>query len=299
MNKAMLKPKTRCKSPKRRKILAVILIFVILCSAFLIQQNNDITISETEYVNIKIPAEFDGYKIVQISDLHNKSFGKKQKRLINYIKKLSPDIILITGDIIDRRRYRLETALEFAREAVMTAPVYYVSGNHEAWSGKYETIKAELEKTGVIIADNNAFKIERNGSYIRLLGAEDPAFYYEDYLDGANLSAMQTHLEKYKNEDSFKILAAHRPNFIYLYKDNNIDLAFTGHAHGGQIRLPFIGGLYVPDQGFRPKYTAGSYTEGNTTMYVSRGLGNSVFPFRIFNRPEITAVTLRKESSDK
>lgn len=285
------KPKKNRKNTGKR-IIVFLTLFICLCSVFFIWQNNDITVSATEYANSKIPPNFNGYKIVQISDLHNKKFGRNQHRLINHIKELQPDIILITGDIIDRRHYNLDTALEFTSQAAQIAPTYYVTGNHEAWSGKYGIIKSELEKTGVITVDNKTFQLKKNGQKIRLIGTEDPAFYYEDYLDGADTKAMEEHLDNFADEDSFKILLAHRPNFMYLYKNKNIDLVFTGHAHGGQIRLPFIGAFYVPDQGFNPQYTIGCYTENNTTMYVSRGLGNSVFPFRIFNRPEIVAVTL-------
>ncbi|AOR25120.2 phosphoesterase (plasmid) [Clostridium taeniosporum] len=267
--------------------------FLISFIFFCIWQNNSITISKYDYVNSKIPHDFNNFTIAHISDLHNKMFGKNQVKLLNKVKSISPDIIVITGDLIDRRKYDLDTAIKFVSGAVKIAPVYYVSGNHEAWSGKFPLIKEKLMDMGVYILDDKAFKLSKGSGSIHLLGLSDPDFLTSNYMDGTDTSKMGEQLTKWSTDKSFKILLSHRPELFDLYFQNNIDLIFTGHAHGGQFRIPGIGGVIAPDQGIFPKYTSGSYNKGISTMFVSRGLGNSIFPIRIFNRPEIVQVTLK------
>lgn len=220
-------------------------------------------------------------------------FGEDQAKLLNHIESLLPDIIIVTGDVVDRRKFDLDTAMCFMNGAVKIAPTYYVSGNHEAWSGQYSQIKQRLIDAKVYIMDDTAIEISKGGSAIQLLGLSDPDFFTSNYLDGTNTSKLEEQLKKWSSSDKFKLLLSHRPELLDLYCVNNIDLIFSGHAHGGQFRIPFIGGLVAPDQGLFPKYTSGSYSNLSSTMFVSRGLGNSIIPFRIFNRPEIITVTLK------
>ncbi len=280
---------------KRLFILLILLAFVILAIVFSIWQNNSIVITRTDYANEKIPSTFNDFKIVQISDLHNKLFGKEQKQLLEKVSGETPDIIVITGDLIDQRKYDLEKAMVFVQGAVKIAPVYYVSGNHEAWSGDYETIKTRLEDFGVIVLDNAEIEIIRGDDHIKILGLSDPDFLTSSYIEGTDATLVKKSLNGWKDENGFKVLLSHRPELFNLYRDANMDLVFSGHAHGGQFRLPFIGGLIAPDQGLFPKFTSGSYTEGSTTLFVSRGLGNSIIPQRLFNRPEIVVVTLKRQ----
>ena len=273
--------------------LFIIVLFIIILFIFFIWQNNSIVISKYDYKNSEIPLEFNDFNIVQISDLHNKVFGKEQSKLLEKVKSLSPDIIIVTGDMIDRRRYNLENAMKFIEEAVKIAPIYYVSGNHEAWSGKYSEVKERLMEAGVYIIDDEIINFKKEDSYINILGLADPAFITSTYIDGTDTSNMEEYLSDWSNIEGFKILLSHRPELLDLYSKNNINLVFSGHAHGGQIRIPFIGGIIAPNQGFFPKYTSGSYKSKETTMFVSRGLGNSLFPLRVFNRPEIISVTLK------
>ena len=280
------------KLTTNKKIIFIIIVILVILTIFLIWQNNSIIMTNINYVNNAIPDGFNGYRIVHISDLHNKKFGSNQKELINKIKKVSPDIIVITGDLIDRRRYNLDIAMEFVEEALKFAPVYYVSGNHEAWSGKYDTIKQELTKVGVIILDDKRIELERENEIINILGLSDPAFVTTEYSEKTDTSLLRENIELLSTNENFEILLSHRPELFDIYIENNVDVVFSGHAHGGQIRIPFIGALFAPNQGVLPKYTSGEYKQGNTTMIVSRGLGNSLFPFRIFNRPEIIVVNL-------
>lgn len=267
-----------------KKISGIFFIFITII-LFVNWQNNHIIINRINYINSKVPDEFIGYKIAHISDLHNKKFGKKQKRLEKKIKEVSPDIIVITGDLIDRRRYDLESAMEFIEAGMKIAPVYYVSGNHEAWSGKYEEIKDRLSSLGVVILDDRKTEIIKDKEKIEIIGLADPAF-------STNTFKLEEKLKSMSEDSVFQILLCHRPELFKIYIREKIDLIFSGHAHGGQIRIPFIGGLLAPDQGLFPKYTSGLYEEGESSLVVSRGLGNSIFPIRIFNRPEIIVLTL-------
>ncbi len=277
----------------RIKDKKIIIIIVLMIALFCIYQNNSISKTEIGYTNPKIPQAFEGYTIVHISDLHNKSFGKSQVGLLKKIKSDSPDIIVITGDLIDRRKYDLDMAMVFIKGATKIAPVYYVSGNHEAWSGDYTNISRKLKNAGVQVLDNTKAKIIKGKDTIEILGLSDPDFLTSSYMDGTNVSNLKEVLKNLGDPSVFQILLSHRPELFDLYTDANIDLVFSGHAHGGQVRLPFVGGLVAPDQGLFPKYTSGFYTQRESTLIVSRGLGNSIVPLRVFNRPEIVVLKIK------
>lgn len=261
----------------------------LLClSGFLFWQNNGLMLTQMTYTK-KVTKGFDGYKILQVSDLQNKAFGQNQERILNKIRNAAPDIIIITGDLIDRNRTNLATAMTLVDGAVNIAPVYYVSGNHEHQSGCFEKLSEQLTEAGVTVLENGKSVIQRNGDTLELIGLADKRVnpYYQEALST---------LAKGAEKEAFQILLSHRPELFEAYVESGVDLAFTGHAHGGQIRLPFIGGIFAPNQGFFPPYTSGIYEKKGTSMVVSRGLGNSTFPFRIFNRPELVMVTLKWEN---
>ena len=271
----------------------IIAVLIIGCIIFCLWQNNSITISESDYINAKMPDLFNDFIIAHISDLHNKQFGKNQEYILTKLEDIVPNAIVITGDLVDRRKYDLDKAMAFVEGALDIAPVFYISGNHEAWSGKYSTIKKELEDAGVHVLDNDVIRLSIGGSSIYMFGVRDPDFHTSNYLEGTDITEMTDQFKQWSTYKGFKILLSHRPELFDLYCENKMDLIFTGHAHGGQVRIPFIGGLVAPDQGLFPKYTSGYYTKDESTMYVSRGLGNSIIPIRIFNRPEIIVVTLK------
>lgn len=277
--------------------LRAIMFFIIIPSSivFCIWQNNSIVISKSSYLNPGIPEAFNDFKIAHISDLHNKEFGENQKYILSKIENVMPDIIVITGDLVDRRRYNLNKAMAFVEGAVDIAPVFYVPGNHEAWSGKYPVIEKELKNAGVNVLDDDVTELFIKDSSILIFGLKDPCFLSSSYMEGTDISSMAEQLEKWSSYSGFKVLLSHRPELFNLYSENNMDLIFAGHAHGGQFRIPFVGGLFAPGQGLFPKYSEGSHNNNQSTMYVSRGLGNSIVPIRIFNRPEIVVVTLKIE----
>lgn len=272
---------------KRKKWLLLILALFILVF-FLYDQNNHLTKSTYTITSDKLPADFEDYKILQLSDLHNKSFGQNQQKLVDKVKESEPDIIVITGDIIDERRYDEEPALTLAEEMVQLSPVYYVSGNHEMRSGKYDGLKSKLSEIGVTVLTNETTLISHNNASIQLAGVEDPS-PSDAFTTGANLQQAFNAAES----DLFTVLLAHRPEWFSLYREYQPDLILSGHAHGGQIRLPFVGGLVAPNQGLFPEYTSGVHEVDGSSLVVSRGLGNSLFPFRIFNRPEIVEIVLK------
>ena len=243
----------------------------------------------------KLPQSFDGYRIAHVSDLHNTEMGKDNEKLLAMLRDVDPDMIAITGDLIDSRNTDIEVALKFVREAVKIAPCYYVTGNHEARVNEYGELKAGMETAGVTVLEDVRTEISMEGATITLIGVNDPS-YQTDYLFGDSETVLNTKLEELHTEDGeFTVLLSHRPELFDAYTDHGIDLVLSGHAHGGQFRLPFIGGLVAPNQGFFPEYDAGIYTEGNTNMLVSRGIGNSILPFRINNRPEVILIELQAE----
>lgn len=243
----------------------------------------------------ELPDVFDGYRIAQVSDLHNAEFGDRNQRLLEMLREAEPDMIAITGDLIDSRKANIAVALAFAEEAVKIAPCYYVSGNHEARVSEYQDLKTGLEAAGVTVLDDAQVKIEVSGESITVIGVNDPSFH-ADYLT-SDATVMDRKLSELSSEDAgFAILLSHRPELFDTYVAHAMDLVLTGHAHGGQFRLPLIGGLIAPNQGLFPKYDDGLYSEGNTNMIVSRGLGNSIIPFRFNNRPEVVLIELKSQN---
>ena len=240
----------------------------------------------------KLPESFKGYRIAHVSDLHNAEIGDDNEALLGMLRDSAPDMIAITGDLIDSRNTDIEVALDFAEQAMTIAPCYYVSGNHEARISEYNALKEALINIGVVVLENEWLEIERDGAKILLVGVSDPSFV-TDYLLGDDESVMKSALLGIENNNElFTLLLSHRPELFDVYSEHEVDLALTGHAHGGQIRLPLFGGLVAPNQGLFPSYDSGLYKSGNSNMIVSRGIGNSIIPLRINNRPEVIIVEL-------
>ena len=278
---------------RKKRVLFVVVFVLVVLIVWTLWGNTALEVNEYEVVSDRIPQDFEGFRIAQVSDLHNAEFGEGNENLIELLSQTEPDIIVLTGDLIDSRHTDIEIALNFARRAIKLAPVYYVSGNHEARVREYADLKMGLAEAGVTVLENQKVRITQEGESITLMGIDDPSFR-EDYLFGDSESVARQAIENLQNEsDGYTILLSHRPELFDLYVETEMDLVFSGHAHGGQFRLPFVGGLVAPNQGFFPKYDAGQFTEENTTMIVSRGVGNRIIPIRVNNRPEIGLVTLR------
>lgn len=274
-------------------------------------QNHKLELTGYKYKSDKIPDEFEGFRIVHLSDMHNCVYGNEADDLLKKVRNNKPDIIVITGDSFDSRRRQYFDSLDIIRKLPSIAPVYFVTGNHEELCPELKEIfLPQIEKSGVRILDCETSEIRRGDASIYLSGIRDFTSFaiemgllekaLDKNLDCEELDALKnTFREKLtsfsaEKPDGFNILLSHRPEMHDAYFSNGFDLVFCGHAHGGQFRIPPVGAIYSPGQGFLPKYSEGPHLFGNTTMIVSRGLGNSSFPIRINNRPEIVVCELHK-----
>ena len=281
------------KKRNKKQWLCVIAICLVVLTVWIVQDNTKLELTEYNVTSSKVPESFACFEIAQVSDLHNAAFGEGNNDLLALLSEVEPHIIVLTGDLIDSRQTDIEIALDFAGKAVQIAPVYYVSGNHEARVPEYAELKMGLIEAGVTVLENQKVRITRDGESITLMGIRDPSFQ-SDYLFGDAERVSRRAISSLQNgSDGFTVLLSHRPELFDLYVDSGVDLVFSGHAHGGQFRLPFVGGLVAPNQGFFPKYDAGQFVQENTNMIVSRGVGNSIIPLRINNPPEIVVVELR------
>ena len=278
---------------KKQWLLAVACMVILFM--WILYGNSKLVITDYQVSSDRIPESFDGFRIVQISDLHNARFGKENEKLLERLSHAEPDVIVLTGDLVDSRRTDLDIALSFASEAVQIAPVYYVPGNHEARIPEYEQLKSDLTEAGVTVLENQKVQLDRDGMNITLMGIPDPSFA-TDYLLGDSRAVAAQAIKNLQNKtDGYTVLLSHRPELFDIYVAEEVDLVFSGHAHGGQFRFPFIGGLFAPNQGFFPEYDAGQLQRENTTMIVSRGVGNSILPVRINNPPEIVVAELHRQ----
>ena len=251
--------------------------------------------SEYKITGNRVPEPFDGFRIAQISDLHNASFGRENEKLLSMLEETCPDVIVLTGDLVDCRNLNIPVALSFAEKAAKIAPCYYVTGNHESRISELPELLTGLTEAGVTVLRNESTVLERSGETITFLGLDDPAFR-SDYMVGDSGPVLTAALEELVPRDlGYTILLSHRPEWFRLYGEYGMDLVFSGHAHGGQFRIPFVGGIVAPNQGFFPEYDAGVFTQDPMSMVVSRGLGPSIIPLRINNRPEIVVAELHRQ----
>ena len=260
---------------------------VIAAGTYFFTQCKCLKNSYYNIINKKIPESFDGYKIIQLSDLHNCYFGPiKHNYLIYKIDKEAPDVILITGDFFDVNKY--ENSLSIVKELAQKYKIYFIAGGHEYWVPEFSKIKSELKKVGVTIVDNKRIELFNKNESIYITGLLDPTFY------NGCLELSKKILKEYQSEDKFNILLSHRPDLFDLYTSYDYDLIFTGHAHGGQIRI-LNQGLYAPNQGILPKYTSGIHSKDDKHMIINRGCGWHSLFIKINNRPEIVVCKLQKK----
>lgn len=266
---------------KKRVIIAILLLLLVL----LILDNGRVGV--TRY-SVATDIVHEDIKIVQISDFHNSRFGNT---VLNKTKEEAPDIIAVTGDLIDMKGTDVDTAITLVKGLVKIAPVYYVTGNHEYASEDYSVLKDKLEKCGVTVLEQESLPVSAD---VSITGIDDPSFTGE--FDADSNAIIDRVLDGVSVDQSkYNVLLSHRAEAMDAYSKHGYDLVLSGHAHGGQFRIPFIGGLIAPDQGWLPKYDAGEYTQGKTTMIVSRGIGNSIIPVRVNNPPEIVVVSVAGE----
>ncbi len=280
---------------KRRHPLRWILALVVLAVGgwFWFQwQCWGIQVTHTGAVLAGLPEGFDGYKIVHLSDIHGHEYGQGNEKLLALVAEQEPDLIVVTGDLIDQKG-QLEMIPALAKGLSAIAPTYYVTGNHE-WAvgtGAVKELKSLLSQYGVKPLSNQYEILERDGARIVLAGVDDP----NGYADQTTPEELYAWIQG-EAPGLFTVLLAHRNDHFGQYANAGYDFVLSGHGHGGIVRLPFVGGLIGTDRRFFPEWTSGIYTVGDSTLFVSRGLGNNTVPFkgfRIFNRPELAVVTLK------
>lgn len=257
----------------------MIILIAVLAAAlvWVLWGNLTVGLTKITLTEHNLPTAFQGFTIAQVSDVHNSHLWKQT---VKHLEKAKPDIICLTGDLVDSNHTDVDTALAFAAEAVKIAPCYYITGNHELvlQADELEKLIAGLEELGVVVLDNKSVLINREDGQICLVGASWGSSLYQGSL---------------AEYDGYRVLLAHDPKNFESYAGSGYDLVLCGHVHGGQFRIPFLGGLYGPGQGLLPEYDSGVYCSGNTDMVVSRGIGNSILPLRLNNRPEVILITLK------
>lgn len=276
-------------------IIIIVMAVIIAIGVFLYLQNNIIDI--TKY-NLKYDKADEPIRIVQLSDLHSKPF----KKVLKKIDEIKPDIICITGDYINDREKNKKKMLKYAKALVARAKVYYITGNHERRLENFDELMDELSKVGFIVLLNRVSIYNDKGFEIDFLGLDENQANFDDYKARKKgtfeYKDMSPYFKQLDEFNGYKIVLSHFPeNFEGVkemnYSQYDFDLQLSGHAHGGQFCLPFIGPVYSPGQGLKPKYAKGSF--GNSPkLIVSRGLGNAEFPFRLFNHPEINVINITK-----
>lgn len=226
-------------------------------------------------------------RIVLLSDFHSSCYGKGQEVLIKAVEGQSPDVIMLAGDIAEDVRPHKNT-VELLSALGKEYPCFYVTGNHEEWSGEEENIKEIIRSCGAKVLEGDAVLFEKDGETVRICGVDNsmPGEQFDDCCKAAG-------------DDIFTVLMSHRPDHAELYGGKGFDLVVCGHAHGGQVIIPYVlNGLYAPDQGLFPEYAGGEYLleDGTTEMIVSRGLCKNALP-RVFNRPEVVTIDILPENT--
>lgn len=282
----------RSEQPRRHgRGLLFLLALVVLTGLYVHWGNTALQAASFSPALRDLPQGFDGCRFVVLGDLHSTFFGEKNQRLLETVEAQEPEYIFLVGDLLDAFRdippgYAEETAAGLAD----IAPTYYVTGNHEWAIGDVPELKQALEAQGITVLSNQFLPLERGGDTVVLAGIDDPNGY-------ADQKSPETLAEEVQAAwgDPFWMLLAHRnDHFPDQYSLLGADLVISGHGHGGVIRLPFTDGLVSTDRTFFPSYTAGLYEQNGSTLFVTRGLGNTGPSFRLFNRPEVAVVTLRR-----
>lgn len=257
--------------------------------------DNRLEITHHTIKSDKIPKSFDGFKIVQISDVHSDIIPG----LIPEIRNEAPNIIVSTGDIVHHKG-AYTSAITLSKKLTAIAPTYAVTGNHDVWRGDYDEMEEELNNVGVTTLHNESIILEKNDEKICISGIDDPFAVISRKINEFLLDA----LNRIDTIDGYNILLFHRANWLDYFKNSDFDLIISGHMHGGQMRIPMFGGVISPRSSWAsgkqilfPKYVGGRYKNNKTEFIVSRGLGNPMIIPRVFNRPELVVIIL--ESKDK
>ena len=285
---------------KNKKIIFFLILIVVFLYTYSIKK---VDITRYTVKSDKVSKQFDNYTIVQLSDFHSKGYKDTIGIIINEIEKINPDIIVMTGDMISWDVENIDELERLINELAPKYPTYYINGNHEELaeilkSKEYENFINDIKSLGVSILKNNYIQVIRDNESINLYEIDIPLdgptglYVTEEQLDDNYINDVLGKVD----ESEFNILLAHNPLFIDDYSRWGADLVLSGHMHGGIIRIPIIGvGIASPEKDYFPKYDAGEFKVGNTTMIVNRGIGASSSGLRVFNKPEISVITLKSK----
>lgn len=263
---------------------------LLLAAVILLPGHFRLSVSRYDCPIAALPDSFEGFRIVQLSDLHGAAFGENNHRLVEKVRGEKPDIIVLTGDFIEDTG-DLTVTRELLPQLTEIAPCYFVSGNHEWASGGMDAFCAQLEQAGVRYLSNEWELLTRDGESLILCGVEDP----NSWTDPVTPDALVAEAEL-RHPNMPILLLGHRNHWAEKYPDLPVELVFCGHGHGGIVRIPGVGGLVGTDRLLFPAHTEGIEKIGSYHMIVSRGLGRIYGLPRVFNPPEIVVASLKKES---
>lgn len=271
---------------KIRRLLALLALFA-LAAGFVYWQNFTLQVETVELLFESLPPQFDGLRVAELSDLHGRSFGKNNVRLLRTLQKARPDMICICGDLFDEKTdlTMLEPLLTGLTDI---APVYYVTGNHEWQVKNLREILQKMRAWGVTVLENEGRVLSRGGAEMVVAGVHDPCGPY----DMKTPAALVRELRSAQGND-FILMLSHRNDELAMWSQLGVQLVLSGHCHGGVVRLPFVGGVFGTRRELFPEYDAGVYRQDGTTLFVSRGLGYTNVHFRLFNRPHVPIMILR------
>lgn len=276
---------------RRRKTAVLLVLTALLAAGFLLWGNCSLQTTETALVSPALPPAFDGLRIVELADLHGRVFGRGSRRLLAAVRRAEPDLICIDGDLFDEHT-DLAMLPPLLRGLCAIAPVYYVTGNHEWRVPGLRGILAQMRACGVTVLQDDWRVLRRGEDALVLAGTDDPCGPAERKTPAELIADIRAEA----GEAAFLLLLTHRNDQLPQWSALGVQAVLAGHCHGGVVRLPFVGGLFGTDRRLFPAWDAGLYRQGETALYVSRGLGYTNVHFRLFNRPEVAVIVLRRGS---
>lgn len=276
---------------RRRKTAVLLVLTALLAAGFLLWGNCSLQTTETTLVSPALPPAFDGLRVVELADLHGRVFGRGSRRLLAAVRRAEPDLICIDGDLFDEHT-DLAMLPPLLRGLCAIAPVYYVTGNHEWRVPGLRGILAQMRACGVTVLQDDWRVLRRGEDALIVAGTDDPCGPAERKTPAELIADIRAEA----GEAAFLLLLAHRNDQLPQWSALGVQAVLAGHCHGGVVRLPFVGGLFGTDRRLFPAWDAGLYRQGETALYVSRGLGYTNVHFRLFNRPEVAVIVLRRGS---
>ena len=276
---------------RRRNTAVLLVLTALLAAGFLLWGNCSLQTTETALVSPALPPAFDGLRIVELADLHGRVFGRGSRRLLAAVRRAEPDLICIDGDLFDEHT-DLAMLPPLLRGLCAIAPVYYVTGNHEWRVPGLRGILAQMRACGVTVLQDDWRVLRRGEDALIVAGTDDPCGPAERKTPAELIADIRAEA----GEAAFLLLLAHRNDQLPQWSALGVQAVLAGHCHGGVVRLPFVGGLFGTDRRLFPAWDAGLYRQGETALYVSRGLGYTNVHFRLFNRPEVAVIVLRRGS---